>query len=163
MSNIQVQLSDDFKYMRSLLDDPEILACVGDEDSPRLSDLPDFEIFKVNDYRLLKVTDDYVSIGVFYLFPIKPRVWEIHTIMSKNCRGKKALEAGRLGLDHMFLFEGAESLMSRCPSDNPACLLYAQMLHFHIVRSPKDWKRNGEYITSHHVEITRKEWELCHC
>jgi RimJ/RimL family protein N-acetyltransferase len=161
MSNIEVHSSDNFLYLRTLLDDPEIYHAVRCDDSPALKDLPDLEILKVPDYRLLMVTNDHVSVGAFYLFPIKPQVWEIHTMLSKNCRGRDALRAGQLGIDYMFMVDGAECLMSRCPSDNPASLLYAQMLHFHIIRSPHDWRRNGQYIVSHHVELTRKEWDLC--
>lgn len=159
---IEIRPSTDFRYVRTLLDDPEIYNAVRCDDSPQLKDLDDLEILKVPDYRLLQVFDaSGLAVGAFYLFPIKEQVWEIHTMLSKKCRGRYALRAGELGLDYMFMVEGAQCLMSRCPSDNPASLLYAQMLHFRIIRSPHDWKRNGEYIISHHVELTRKEWEVC--
>ena len=81
--------------------------------------------------------------------------------MSRECRGLDALMAGRHGLEHMFEKEDAQTLVSRCPHDNPASLVYAKMLGFKVIRIVSDWLRGGTYIDSVHVALDRKEWELC--
>jgi hypothetical protein len=57
-----------------------------------------------------------------------PGVWEQHTMFLPTCRGRKALDAGRQFLRHMFEVEGALMVWGQTPVGNrPACWFNRQL------------------------------------
>lgn len=163
---LRVAPTEDYAYLKSLFEQPEIYDRVADDSSmPREA----IELDALRGLRalVLLVSKDSVAVGCFLLLPhqtasglnIAEKTYEVHTVLSEACRGRHAWRAGRLGIQWMFTETDCAKLVSRCPEDNPQSLVFAMCQGFHICERKRDWLKRGQLLYSNHVELTREQWQ----
>lgn len=97
--------------------------------------------------------------GVYALVPQNAVTAEIHTCLLPSIRGKQALQAGKLLLDH--LFSKYSKAISYVPATNQKAKFYALMLGFQSEGvNKKSYLKNGMLIDQLLVGLTKGEW-LC--
>lgn len=112
---------------------------------------------------VLLVKESEKVLGCF-LFDFKGNgTFEAHTMMCPDCRGLKAIRAGKLALKHIFgISESVEKIISYCPSNLPQTLFYARWLGFHKTGlAAWSWIKNGIAHAVTIVEFERKDLP-CH-
>lgn len=145
---ISVHTTSDFSLLRQLIADDRIRAALGDDDTGKTPDLNDFV---PPGSKLYQVDDDERPVGVFVFRPRSDGVFEMHTIMSPACRGRKAIIAGQKAIASVKE-AGAKSLVSYAFSDSPASLWFAHQIGFESVgRSQYPHTRNGRSVEIVHL------------
>ena len=150
----------DVPYLETLCRDPEIYARTADDQSPASERLDLSNLLRMPGVLCLKVWRTSRAVGAFLFLPAGPEVLEVHTVMTRDCRGRRAVEAGLAGLEYVFTRTGCWKITSRCPEDNPASLWYALRLGFNIEFHRADWPRAGKLLSSAHVALTKADWIL---
>lgn len=109
--------------------------------------------------KAVRVSVDGRSGGCFLCIQNEPRVYDIHTLLLRNCRGRRAVEAGRKGA--WLLFEhGAEALTATCPEHLPEVRWFAQAVGFHFVsRGKACWSYQGRPAECVFMRMTKED--LC--
>jgi len=98
-------------------------------------------------------------VGVFVLQRTLAGVFEVHTCLLNSCRGAKAVAAGKLGVEWMFLHTDATRLYSLCPDSNPASMHYAFAVGFHqAFHRAHLWLKGGKPEGATVVELTVQQW-----
>lgn len=110
------------------------------------------------------VTSGTDCLGCFLLIwtkePDRPAFHAVHTLLSRQCRGAKAIEAGKLGIAKAFSLEDVERLESWCPANNPESYLFARLCGFKRVGfAPVEWVKNMQRYPIRVVALSREEWE----
>ena len=81
-------------------------------------------------------------------------VVEIHTCMTEECRGAKAIEAGKTGVNYIMTQTNATKLTSYCPENIPESYVFARKVGFRkdhkdnkgttfVSMGVDDWLRSG--------------------
>ena len=153
---VAVEPSRNFIWLKRLVTTTELYPFIGDDASPPADgfETRGFEA----DALLLRVTLDGAPVGAFVFIPIAFG-WEVHTALTRHCRGARALEAGRQGIAFIFQHTEARRITSRCPEDNPASLWYALRCGFEITSRQADWVKAGRRYNSVYVELNRSKWK----
>lgn len=108
--------------VRSIVCDPRLYDAMSDDHSPKAEDYqPPAEAV----YVLVK-TGERVR-GLWVLVPRSHTRWEIHTVLLPDFRGIRALAAARLMAEWTWENTTCESLVTECPTCNPAALWFARM------------------------------------
>ncbi len=160
-ADIAVGPSTDFLWLQRMIRASESYELTADDSCPPAAQL-DTRGFEWARALLLKVRRRGVAVGAFLLMPI-PYGYEVHTLLTRQCRGARALEAGRQGIAFTFQHTSAQRITSRCPETNPASLWFALRNGFEIVDRRADWVKHGRAYNSVYVELTRNKWrnDLC--
>lgn len=107
----------------------------------------------------LLVREGEAVLGCFIVGRMLSGVYEVHTCLTKQCRGKRAVEAGKLGTEWMFLHTDATRLYSLCPASNRASLLFAYAVGFkHAFHRADYWLKNGVREGAAVVDLTVQQW-----
>ena len=89
-------------------------------------------------------------VGAFLFINVGGDIAEVHTLMTRECRGRDAVQAGKMALVVAFskpLFGGRplQSIISNCPATNHAASHYAAAVGFGFqTRYPLAWVKHGE-------------------
>ena len=99
--------------------------------------------------------------GYFCCLKMSQGVYEVHTMMLNQCRGRDAITAGRMAVALMFEKPDVRVIGSYCPANIPEAHIFARMVGMKEVGiHPNLWYRNGEGYQVRLVQITREEF-LC--
>lgn len=86
--------------------------------------------------------------GIFMFKPIDDITCEAHTLLTKDCRGTEALEAGALAKDWVFDNTKFTKISSYSFSDSPSVKWFAKKLGMvKVSEEPWEATRNGNKIT----------------
>lgn len=96
---ITLEPTSDRKYILSVLAEPEMFAAIHGGKAPEQT----AEKFLDNRIRHYRVQVDGADAGLFSLVDLGDSL-DIHASLQKNCRGRKAVEAGRLMLEEAKRF-----------------------------------------------------------
>lgn len=115
----------------------------------------------------LLVTMREIIMGCFLLDEKEEGIYEVHTMLLPVCRGKLAIEAGKLAMAFAFKLSGVKKLVSYCPMNLPEIYLFARYCGFRKAGvAAIKWIKNGIEYPMRVVEATindlPKEEALCH-
>lgn len=145
---LSIRPTHDLTLLRQLIADDSIRAALGDDSTASNVDLNEFI---PDGSKVYQVDDDESPVGVFVFRPVSDGAFEMHTILGKTCRGKKAVEAGRKAVASMF-DDGVSTLVSYVFSDAPAALWFAHKIGFESVRREHyPHTRNGASVDVIHL------------
>lgn len=97
--------------------------------------------------------------GYFLCLFVAPEIYQVHTMLLDNCRGRDGIRAGILGARWMFLNTDCTLLISEARSHRPEVLLFA-----HEVGFQNDWvinnaaKVGGVSVNSTMLSLSLHEW-----
>jgi hypothetical protein len=102
--------------------------------------------------------------GCFVLQAKEGGIYEIHTLLHPDCRGRAALKAAREAMKMAFAISGVEKLVSYCPDNLPGVYLFARLCGLKAAGiAAVDWVKNGISYHMKLVELTKQDAEvLCH-
>ena len=164
-SPITIEETREWQPIWHIMQDPEIYDAICDDnwralprDSVRL--VLKGIVEDVRNHSLL-VVQDGICVGAFVCLNKGEGVFEVHTLLTKDCRGADAITAGKAGMAYMLNRPGVEKLTSLCPTNLPAAYLYARFCGFHKagVSAIKRLQGGIEYPIKL-VEATKLD--LCH-
>ena len=158
---IRLEVTTDMEYLDSVARKPEIYEMIsGDHSSER-------ERFSVGDLVaghqaiFLRVWLKGLAAGFFAFVWLPGDCLEVHTLLSDNCRGKKAVEVGRKAIKWVFAHTSARALMGDCPDWNPAVAVFARRCGLRrFLRDGNYAFKNGRWQGAWLVKINREE--VCH-
>ncbi|WP_288384601.1 DUF2824 family protein [uncultured Acinetobacter sp.] len=151
---MHLQQINDIDVINSIITNPDVNGDVSDDFSvnTKLTVLP-------NTFEWLGVYDNGQLHGLYALVPQNGTTAEIHTCLLPHFRGKKAFDAGRLLLDH--LFSKYQKAISYVPEYNRKAKLYAQVLGFTVEGiNRSSYLKNNRLIDQFLVGLTKEEY-LC--
>ena len=133
--------------LQHLVEDDDIFDAISDDSTDGNRDVAPF----VSEGSLcLEVEDGGSAEGVFVFRPVSEGIVEMHTIMGKTCRGKKALQAGKLAVD--YVKSKGYGIVGYTFSDSPAQLWFAKKLGFsESSRSVHSTTRHGKPVDLIHL------------
>lgn len=106
----------------------------------------------------LRVSVDGELGGFFLAVPIEG-VFEAHTLMLPNCRGRRAIEAGRLAICWFFNHRDVEFVRSFYREDHPEVLLFARLCGFSVIGSiSPDVLVDGKPLKTRILQLSRSDF-----
>ena len=173
-SPLRVTRTRDAGYINSVLSHPAIFEATRDDSCPASASAIDAALF-VNrpGYIFLKVgevsnraraSENRKSkienpLGLFMLEP-QGRGHIVHTCLLPECRGARAIRAGKLGVAWMFTRTPTAALVSHCWETRPEVLWFAKRVGFEPrTFAPWPFRVNGAQIFSTGVCLTRERWQ----
>lgn len=154
---MKIELTQDWELVNRVLNTPEMLAAVCPDGVAAL----DAKALDDGTRIFLKVQreEEGETLGVFVLQRKFPGVFEVHTCLTKECRGATAVRAGKLGVEWMFLNTEAVRLYSMCPDSNSASMHYAFAVGFRqAFHRAQLWQKGGKMEGATVVELTVQQW-----
>jgi Protein of unknown function (DUF2824) len=116
----------DKDFVHRIMRDPDVYPFIGDDSSPK-----DPMAFDASDYLsnciCLKVMDESHPVGVFVFF-IGEDGYELHTMLTKLCRGSAAVRAAKEAIAWIFDNTDCKEIVSFALSDAPATTWFAKMI-----------------------------------
>ena len=96
----------------------------------------------------LAVESDGEVVGVFVsTLPDSSGSIEAHTMMTKKCRGRMAIEAGKKAIEWFFSNLGCKRIQSWCFSDAPNVIFFAKHCGFSFLRNrDRPVSRKGKQV-----------------
>lgn len=133
--------TNDYDYLDSILDDPEIYASLCDDSCPPRSEFslricPSGTVF-------FEISKDREKCGFISYIPDGQGRYEQHTVLTKKCRGGSAIKAALETAALMSMRHGAKELVSFCFSDSPHTLLFASAIGFSRTGKTSKTSRSG--------------------
>jgi len=98
----------------------------------------------------LGVWSDSRLVGAFLFINLGDGIAEVHTLMTRECRGKAAVQAGKEALlwvfhHRVFLDESPDEIITNCPEPNRAASYYAAAVGLNYQgRHPMAWVKHGK-------------------
>ena len=106
----------------------------------------------------LLVSNDTEPVGCFLLDQKEPGVFEVHTMLLTACRGKSAIEAGKMAMKFAFSLVDVKKLVSYCPTNLPEVYLFARMCGWRKAGiAAVQWIKNGVSYPMRLVEATAND------
>jgi len=129
-SRITIERTFSGDWCNRLAREPAIHAAISDDASPPAEQFDLTTTIRQPDNFFLLVRRDGKAVGYFGLLKRAPAIYEVHTVLSKACRGQSAIQAGCLARDWMFGNAPCLMLVSYCPDNTPQTLLFAKRCGF---------------------------------
>lgn len=100
--------------------------------------------------------------GGFLFWKIAPGLFDAHSAILPEGRGRWTIKAAKSALDWMFGKEGADEIMMVAPQGNLAVLSLVRVLKAKPRGSVADgWWRNGKPVAANVYSLTKSDYELC--
>jgi len=152
---MKIEITRDHGLINQVLNAPEVIGAVCPDGVTAL----DAKGLDDGTRIFLKVLKGEAVAGIYVLQRTLPGVFEVHTCLLNSCRGAKAVAAGKLGVEWMFLNTEATRLYSLCPDSNPASMHYAFAVGFHqAFHRAQLWQKGGKPEGATVVELTVQQW-----
>ena len=139
---------------------PEVRDCVVNDEWERMGD--DVRrchvriIVENGDNHCLMVSGEGKEVGCFVCDSKGKGIYEVHTMLTSECRGRDAIRAGRLAIKKIFSLRGVEKLISYCPCNMPQTYFFAIWCGFHSAgKAAWSWIKNGVAFDVKIVELTK--------
>jgi len=101
-------------------------------------------------------------VGVWFGYRINSDTLEVHTHLLASCRGRDAIQAGRMATQYILEKPDVEKMVSFCPDNMPEVYLFARYCGWHKAgMHTKKWLKNGVEYALRIVEATKKDLILC--
>jgi hypothetical protein len=161
---VTVRFNNNWKGLTEVMKEPDVRNAVLDDATEIVMEKQGYDMSLLSvlpGTKVVEVEHEGKVLGYFVLTPHKTlrHVYDVHTLLSKECRGIRALNVAEMGLDLVFNGLDCEILRSQCPDTNKASLLFALRMGFKPMTKEKDWMKNGVLYESTHVSMTREQWE----
>lgn len=155
MTGYSVSWTKDFAALDELMKLPEIANFAFESDTAiQFIDNEDV-------VRYAAVTVSSKIVGVFIYLRKLDKLWEVHTCMSKEARGKLALHAARDSIRLLFKDTTAECVTTMVPASYTNVLSFTKLVGLkHCGYLAKAFNRNGEQQNLVLFDLTRVE-ALC--
>lgn len=108
----------------------------------------------------LEVKLDGVTAGCWLMDckSLSQGLFEIHTLLLPECRGRLALKAGRAAMQFTAHMDDVRTLESYCPATLPQTLFYARLCGWRDCGvCDRKWIKDGVEHAMTRVEITKRE------
>lgn len=152
MPGYSVAWTKDFEALSNLMQLPEIADFAFESDTTmRFIDNDDL-------VRYAAITVSCKIVGVFVYLRRLDKLWEVHTCISKEARGKLAVRAARDSIRLLFKDTTAECLTTMVPASYANVLSFTKLVGLkHCGYLAKAFNRNGEQQNLVLFDITRVE------
>lgn len=156
----------DVALVRSIAEHFSVRDNVTDDGWQKFGDDLVSDIFKIlvekPENHCLIVELNGVPAGAWLLDAKGTGVFEVHTMLLPECRGKLAIRAGRLAMARAVEFPEVTLLESFCPANLPQTLFYALACGWKVCQAmlgttPRKWIKNGVEHDMTRVQITKDE------
>ena len=155
MPGYSVEWTKDFEALSNLMQQPEIANFAFESDTA-LQFIDNDEIVR---YAAITVSSKIV--GVFVYLRKLDKLWEVHTCISNEARGKLAVRAARDSIKLLFKDTTAECLTTMVPASYTNVLSFTKLVGLkHCGYLAKAFNRNGEQQNLVLFDLTRME-ALC--
>ena len=99
-----------------------------------------------------------IAVGCFIVYAIGNKIGEVHTFMSEKCRGRDAIEAGKMAMREIFLLPEIEKLISFCPENIPESYSFAKFCGWKFAGiANHQWVKDGKSYSIKIVEISKQD------
>lgn len=100
--------------------------------------------------------------GGFMFWQVAPGIYDAHSVVLPDGRGRWAIRAAKEALRWMFGTEGALEIMMAAPRGNLAVLSLIRVLKAKFLGTVEDgWWRDGKPIDADIYSLTKADFELC--
>ncbi|HEY4416957.1 MAG TPA: hypothetical protein VGO57_14805 [Verrucomicrobiae bacterium] len=107
---------------------------------------------------LVRKGPETVGAGVFY--ELEPGVFDLHTMLTAQCRGIHAIRIGKAITEYMLGLSGVKKLVSRCPMNLPETYFFARRVGWRYAGVAREkWRKHGVDHDIKLVECTQADWE----
>ena len=156
---IWVQESSDVDYFHSVVRSEDVFPNIKN-DLIQEPDAVDLRPLVANqDHYFLEVWEEETRVGFFMLICKAPGTYEVHTNLTKTCRGEKALAAGKAAMRYMSCRTPSFRLVSLCPEHLPHALAFARNCGFSVDFVKSDsWPLDGKMLSVTHVSLSIYDW-----
>lgn len=112
--------------------------------------------------RYLGVYKESNLVGVFLFVRRLKYMWEVHTCLMPECRGKLAIVAGELAMLSLFSATEAECLTTFVPEEYLHVQAYTKRMGFTLLGiMPQCFSHKGQQQDCYFYAITREEASIC--
>lgn len=154
IEGIRLAPSYDKTYVEWLMFHDEIYPFISDDKS---KDIPREDIIKaINSpvFEVIRVFDGATPCGAFVL-EVSGDEAEMHTLLLPNCRGAKAIEAGKKMIEYMFQKRGIRRVFGFCFSDCKAAIWFTKKIGLKFESEvPHHNTRGGKSVNRVNFSIT---------
>jgi len=152
-----VYRTKDVSLVDGILHHQDVFAGISDDSTPKEASASSQIQDDANVF--LAVEDGGKVVGCF-VFLGHGDECEIHTCLTKACRGAKAREALKLALNEMFSSMGIKAVVGYCLSSAKSALYFIRTAGWSFVgRQPHPTTVNGQKVDELWFSITRSQWE----
>jgi len=152
---ITIEPTDDNEYIRSVFLGPDNIKEMKDDSINDSAVHYMVEHFGLFGGFFLKVLVNGIASGLFWFRPVGDE-YEGHAALEKNCRGKKAVIAGKKAVNYCFEKTGTKAVTSVFWSDNPAVGVFCKSLGMKFShKEPWPNTRNGKPVEVIHFKTLR--------
>lgn len=157
--NIRRASIDDADFMRTVYGSEGMWAAISDDNTPALDEM-DLSIIIKNPAVFVLIPD---NIGTFVFHPHNSVMYEMHSAVLPECRGRQSLEGARLAGMWMFENTPCQKIITLVPQGNVRADVLARKGGMTREGTlTKSFLRGGRLIDQHIYGIT-KEDAICHC
>lgn len=166
-AQITIQPTNDGRAVWRIVSDPEIFGRVVDDAwitqaAENLESIVRGMVDNENN-RTFLVLADGVHVGCFICFWQGSNLYEVHTFLTKLCRGGDAIRAGKMAMAHMFSMSCVERLISYCPACIPEAYWFARRCGWKATNAEcPPWVKFGVSHSQQMVEARKEEWLAVH-
>lgn len=149
---ITLEPTTDLAWLNSVLHDPSVWPWIVNDEVP---DVSAEELIKAG-VEFVAVLKDGTKVGAFALHPeASGNGTQMHTCLLPSCRGRQAVEAGRLLLTQCLRRPECRAVTGFVPDDNRAAGWFARRIGLEPTgRLEAVWPRHGQKIG---ITLYRKE------
>ena len=156
--SIVVEPTRDVAYCDGIARQPDLYERMADDRTPGREALTLRNVVQWPNI-VLKVLQGDKPVGLFLLLFVSRGTYEVHTMLTRECRGAQAIAAGRAMLAWMFETTACTRLVSLCPDWCKESRVFARALGGRFTgREENRFVRQGKPAGCVHVEMTREEW-----
>lgn len=157
---ITIAETQDWQLLDRILRLPEVYQPMIMDGGPERDQITTRNLVKDPRDRFVIVCVDGQPAGFVLAHFLSPGTYEIHTNLTLDCRGSRAIAAGRMVRDFLFNDAQADKLVSTCPYYNPASLVFAFRCGMRIdYRTQNEFRKDGQSYGAAHVMLTRRSWQ----
>ncbi len=150
----------DADAIKRIVTDPAVYPMVTEDDSPSIEE---YEPPMADCVTYLLVEDDGMQ-GVFALIKKSSAVVELHTCLLPCCRGKRALEAVKLMIDHVWANTKFTRIVTAVAEFNKPAILFALKSGFERYGlNPKSYVKHDALWDTVMLGLTRPEETVGSC
>lgn len=107
-----IKILEDAKVINEVANKPEVLPFIG----PELESIDLSDCLNYPSRYLFLTNEEQTAITLWDMY--SPGVWEAHTMFTKECRGRKAIETGKAMLDYLHTIRPVLLVWGQTPVNN---------------------------------------------
>ena len=156
---ITIHPTDNMDFVSDVISNENIYEGMCDDSCPKNPLELNFSALSGNGNVFLEVDVNGKPGGLFFFMKKENNVYEVHTALLPNCRGKNAVDAGRMSAEWAFNNLPCNEIISYSLSDSPQVLIFAKIIGMEEVsRSMNAHTRHGVEVSKIMLSLKKSKW-----